>query len=628
VTPAQRFRGLGVCAGIAFGKVHVVDRRRVSVPHFHLPPERREKELERLENAIVASEKQFAELKRRAQESNLREVEMLLQAHALVLRDEAFRTATRDRILNEGQNAEWALKETVRKIKQIFDGLDQDYFRERRSDVDVVGDRLLRNLVGAEVELLNNLSVEAIVVAYDLSPADTVALARYAAKAFVTETGGRTSHTAILARALGVPCVLGVHGIMEVAGTGDEIVVDGSAGEVVLRPTRAMQSRFRGAERRRLKEEQALLADRHLPAETTDGVRVKLLGNIEVAKEIQTVLNHGGEGVGLYRTEFLIIERPTLYSAKDHYEAYRQVVRAVEGREVTIRTVDIGGDKFVRRSGTAVPMGASAGTSPASDGDDLIGRSPSAYEATLEVTGDLNESQPPVHNQNLGLRAIRLSLNDVPRFKEQLKGILLASGEGDVRILLPFVTTIEELRETREIIDDAKRELTKELKRFDPNIKVGVMIETPGAVWIADILAKESDFFAIGTNDLIQYALAIDRANEEVAYMYRPCHPAVIRMIRAVCAAAEPLGRPVSVCGEMAAEPFHLPLLIGVGVRTLSMTATSIPIVKRLIRRLSADKCEALVAEASQLSTATEVESIVARKLQQWTPEIFGAAPE
>jgi phosphotransferase system enzyme I (PtsI) len=599
----QQFRGLGVCAGIAFGRVHVVDRRRVSVPRYHLDKEKREKELERLENAIVTSEKQFAELRRRARESSLREVDMLLDAHTLVLRDEAFRNATRDRIMNEGQNAEWALKDTVRKIKQIFDGLDQDYFRERRSDVDIVGDRLLRNLVGAEVDLLNNLSEDAIVVAYDLAPADTVALARYCTKAFVTETGGRTSHTAILARALNIPSVLGVHGIMDVAGSGDEIVVDGNAGEVVLRPTRAVQSRFRGAERRRQREEQALLADRELPAVTADGERVKLLGNIEVAAEIETVLTHGGEGIGLYRTEFLIIEQPNIYAASDHYEAYHQVVSKIEGREVTIRTVDIGGDKFVRRANTA-----------------LITQNGASNHDTS--TSDL----PAPHNPALGLRAIRLSLNDVPRFKEQLKGILLASAEGNVRVLLPFVTGVEELRKAREILDDAKRDLRDQNRRFDQDIAVGVMIETPGAVWLADLLAKEADFLAIGTNDLIQYALAIDRANEDVAYLYQPCHPAVLRMIQAVCNAAKAQDTPVSVCGEMAGDPFHIPLMIGLGLRSLSMTATSIPLVKRLIRTLSALECKQLVDHALTLPTAADVQAEVVQWLKGRAPELFGKA--
>lgn len=604
---SQRFKGLGVSSGIAFGKVHVVDRRRVSVPHYHLTPDKRERELERLENAIIASENQFEELRRRASESRLREVEMLLDAHALVLRDEALRTATRERILNEGQNAEWALKETVRKIKQIFDGLDQDYFRERRSDVDIVGDRLLRNLVGAEVEHINNLAEEAVVVAYDLSPADTVALARFKARAFVTETGGRTSHTAILARALNVPSVLGVHGIMEVAGTGDEIVVDGSAGEVVLRPSRAIAGKFRGAERRRQREEAALLLDRDLEAVTTDGTQLKLFGNIEVAQEIETVIAHGGEGIGLYRSEFLMFERPNLSSAGEHYETYHQIVAALGGREVTIRTADIGGDKFLRRNPLPPPF----------DSGDL---------PRSARNGDSNSSRPaPATTQaGLGLRAIRLSLADVPRFKQQIEGVLRVGCEGSVRMLLPFVTSVEELRKTRAITEEVKADLRKRGVAHDEKLRIGAMIETPGAVWIADLLAKEADFFSIGTNDLIQYGLAIDRANEDVSELYRPCHPAVLRMLKAVCDVARDRQKPVTLCGEMAADVFHVPLLIGLGLRTLSMTGSSIPLVKRMIRRSSLAECQGLVERALQLETADEVEAEVARHLREHSPDTFG----
>jgi phosphotransferase system enzyme I (PtsI) len=606
---SQRFKGLGVSSGIAFGRVHIVDRRRVSVPHYHLAQDKRERELERLETAIIASEQQFDELRRRASESNLREVEMLLEAHALVLRDEALRTATRDRILNDGQNAEWALKETVRKIKQIFDGLDQEYFRERRSDVDIVGDRLMRNLVGAEVELLNNLAEEAVVVAYDLSPADTVALARFAARAFVTETGGRTSHTAILARALNVPSVLGVHGIMDVAGTGDEIVVDGSAGEVVLRPSRAIAGKFRGAERRRQREEAALLADRDLPATTSDDVHVRLFGNIEVAQEIESVIAHGGEGVGLYRSEFLMFERPNLSSADEHYESYQQIVTALGGREVTIRTADVGGDKFLRRS----PM------SPPFDSGDL----PRSQRTNGEGTNS-SRPTPAAHNPGLGLRAIRLSLTDIPRFKQQIEGVLRVGAEGPVSMLLPFVTSVEEMRRTRAITEEVKADLTKRGIAHDPHLKIGAMIETPGAVWIADLLAKEADFFSIGTNDLIQYGLAIDRGNEDVSQLYRPCHPSILRMLKAVCTVARERQKPLTLCGEMAADVFHVPLLIGLGLRTLSMTGSSIPLVKRMVRRISAQECANLVERSLQLETADEVEAEVARHLREHASDVFG----
>lgn len=588
-----RFRGLAVCGGVAFGRAHVVDRRSVSAPHYRIQSEKRGAEVERFEQAIEVSKAQFAELRGRAVGGHLKEVEMLLQAHAMLLEDDAFREATRQRILTEGQNAEWALKDAIRKIKDVFDKLDEDYFRERMHDIDSVGDRVLRNLVGAETELLDNLSEDAVVVAYDLSPADTVALAKFSARAFVMEGGGRTSHTAILARALGVPSVLRVQGIMERVGTGDEMVVDGYAGEVVLRPTPAASARFRGIERRRLREEEVLLADRDLPAETTDGVRVQLFGNIEVAQEIESVLKHGGEGIGLYRTEFLLIERPWLESHKEHFDAYRAILAGLDGREVTIRTVDAGGDKFLRR-------GRLAGGA-----------------------GDLDRDRV-VMNPALGLRAIRLSLSDVPRFKEQLMGILLASVEGNVRVLLPFVTGVEELRQTKAILEEAKQDLAKANLPFDAEIPVGVMIETPAAVFVADLLAKEADFFAIGTNDLIQYSLAIDRSNERVAHLHRPSDPAVLRMLLSVVRAGRAQGIPVSICGEMAAVPFYVPLLIGLGLTTLSMSAKSIPVVKRLVRRVAASDCVSLVETALGFATADEVERELADRLRAWAPDLFG----
>jgi phosphotransferase system enzyme I (PtsI) len=587
---AATFSGLGVCPGIAFGRVHLVDRRRVWIPRYHVPADKVDAELERFENAIRVSEAQLSELHTRAEKSRLREVEMLLGAHRMILRDEFLRDATRERIAKERQNAEWALKDTLKKIRQIFDGLDEEYFKERRSDVDLVSDRVLRNLVGAETELLNNLSEDAVVVAYDLSPADTVALARFKAKAFVTETGGKTSHTAILARAMNIPAVLGVHGLTEAAGFGDEIVVDGYSGEVVLRPTVKISTRFRAIGRRRAKEEEALLADRHLPAETSDSERVRLLGNIEVGEEIQSVLQHGGEGIGLYRTEFLVIERHHMPSAAEHAATYRALAQELEGRELTIRTIDIGGDKFLRAQNGVSERPIHSGSNPA-----------------------------------LGLRAIRYSLRETETFKNQLRGILEASAVGNVRLLLPLVTGVEEVRQARTILEETRREMVEAGVEVGP-LPLGIMVETPAAVQVADLLVREVDFLSIGTNDLIQYAFAVDRANDDVAYLYRPSDPAVLRMIRSVCAAAKERGIPVTLCGEMAADPFHLPLLIGIGVRTLSMSANSIPMVKRLIRRLDAKMCAALVSRVLSMPTPAEVEREVAQDLQVWAPDLFGTS--
>lgn len=579
------FSGLGVCGGIAFGAVHLVDRRRVAAPHYHIVESRRSVELERFERAIERSEQQLRDLSARAHDGGFEQVGALLDAHAMILRDEALFGTTRDFILQKGQNAEWALKDTVRELQEIFDNLEADLFRERRSDVDLVGDRVLRNLVGAETDLLDNLSEDAIVVAYDLSPADTMALAKFAARAFVTEIGGRTSHVAVLARALDVPCVLGVRGIMDVAGTGDQVIVDGYAGQVVLRPTKDVTGRFRGIEKRRHKERQALLADRALPAETTDGVRIELLGNIEVAREVEQVVKHGGEGVGLYRTEFLVLERPDVRDAGGHAEAYREVVRSLDGMPTTIRTFDLGGDKS---------FGA-------------------GYSKAVQGEG----------NPALGLRAIRLSLQNRELFAQQIEGILLASGAGPVKLLLPFVTGLEEVRAAREIVEETRARLEKEGSAIDPDLSIGVMVETPAAVWILDRLLEEADFLSVGTNDLIQYSLAVDRGNESVSYLYRACHPALLRMLRAISRAAEAAGRPVSVCGEMAGDPFHSPLLIGLSLQSLSMTPTSIPIVKRMIRRLSAKACADFVEQACEMPTTRDVELALEAKIVEWAPDLF-----
>jgi phosphoenolpyruvate-protein phosphotransferase (PTS system enzyme I) len=596
VSPASattRINGLGVCAGIGFGRVHIVDRRRLTAPHYHIPIDGRPKELERFERAITASEQQLSEFRVRAKEAGLPQVEMLLAAHAMILRDSAFHDASQRAIEKDGQNAEWALKETVRALKAAFDRLDQDYFRERRSDVDIVGDRVLRNLVGAETDVLEHLSEDAVVVAYDLSPADMVALAKYAARGFVTESGGRTSHTAILARALGVPSVVSASRIVQLAGSGDEIIVDGGTGEILLRPSASMASKYRGRARRLRLEQKALLADRLLPAETSDGCRIELLGNIEVSQEVESVLLYGGEGIGLYRTEFLPIERPGTSGAAAHYEAYQRVVEAVGARPLTIRTLDLGGDKNL------------------------------AFPSSVPISTVPSRSHAPV-NPALGLRAIRLSLKDEPLFREQLEGILLASATGKVRLLLPFITGVEELRRTKEIIADVQKKLDGEGKAYASSLPVGVMIETPAAAWIADLLAKEADFFAVGTNDLIQYVLATDRQNEEVAYLYRPCHPALLKLLDSVAKAARSERRPVSICGEMAADPFHAPLLLGLGFRSLSMTARSIPLVKRMIRKLSLAECETFAQSVLTLATASDVEQALTENLRRWAPDLFG----
>ncbi len=579
-----RLQGVGVGSGVAFGKAHIVDRRRVAAPHYHIPKEKLYLELERFEEAIRASEEQLAALRARAAGGEMGQVVLLLDAHAMILRDEALREATRQKILRDRKNAEWALSDTVREIKQLFDGLDEDYFRERRSDVDIVGDRVMRNLIGEETELLQNLPKGTVVVAYDLSPSEIMSLAKFSAKAFVTERGSRTSHAAILARALNIPCALGAKGVMDLVGSGDEVIVNAQTGEVAAQPTDATRGYFQGAERRRAREERALLKDRELPACTLDGVSIELLGNIEVAQEAEAVIKFGGAGVGLYRTEFLCIERPDLSNAADHLSAYEEVLEHLDGAPLTIRSFDLGGDKLFHLS-------------------------------SLELEQE---------RRSQGMRAIRLSLKNPELFKEQLKGVLLASERGKVRLLLPLVTQLEELREVRAHLQEVKETLEAQGHQLQAELPVGVMIETPASAWIADLLAQEADFLAVGTNDLIGFTLALDRADEDVAHLYKPCHPAVLRTLNRVCKAAKDAQIPISVCGEMAADPYHAPLLLGLGVRALSMTPRSIPVIKRLVRKLSMRECERFAEEALSMATVHEVEEALMTNLKRWAPELFG----
>ena len=597
----RTFRGLGVSPGLATGPVYIVDRRRLKVPRYQIQIGRRPHEVARFEKAVEAVSTQFKELKIRADEGGLSQVSSLIEAHEMLLRDDALMGATRKRIEDEGHNAEWALKSTVREVKRMFDRLERDYFRERRSDVDIVGERLLRNLVGDRTDPLEGLPEDSVVVAHDLSPADTIALARQNVLAFVTETGGRTSHTAIIARALNVPSVLSVHSILEHVGSGDQVIVDGRTGEVVHQPAEAVVARFASLKRRRMEEERALLADIKLPSETMDGVPISLLGNIEVSQEIDLAISHGGTGIGLYRTEFLQLERPDVRGYLDHFEVYRDMVKRLAGRPFVIRSLDIGADKVA----------------PSSSGQNGGGeRAPSNPSITLSI-----EASPL--NPALGLRAVRLSLRERIPFREQLKGIVLASGHGPVRLLIPFVTTLEEIQEVRREIERIKDDLRAEGRDFDAQLPIGVMIETPAAAMMADIFAEESDFFAIGTNDLIQYMLAADRSDDEVAYLYRPAHPALLRTLNNVSKIAASTKTPLSICGEMAADPFFTPLLIGLGVHSLSMNPSSIPVIKRMVRRLDMRQCQDFAREALTYKTADEVERYLAAHLKAWVPDLI-----
>jgi phosphotransferase system enzyme I (PtsI) len=574
-----RKRGIGASAGIAIGRAYVVDRRRRKTPRRHVSAEEIEVEIARLKRAIAESDSQLARIKDRLLAAG-DEHSFILEAHQLMLHDVHLVDETVRVIRTEQVNAEWALKRTVEGIKQIFDTIDDDYFRERRSDVDFVGDRLMRNLLGEDVGPVKP-PPDAVVVAHDLSPADTAQLHHAAVAALITDVGGKTSHTSIIARAHEIPAVVGLEDVTAIVGTGDLVIVDGSSGLVLLNPAPQTVAHFRARARREAALGEALLANRDLPAETLDGVRLRLLANVDVVDEVAGALDHGAEGVGLYRSEFLFMGRPEAPTEAEHFEHARAALVALGGRPLTIRTFDLGGDK-------------------------------------ASVFGVQHEPNPA-----LGLRSIRLCLAErgLALFRSQLLGILRASAYGPIRLMFPMISGVGELREAKAVLRSCQDELRKRGEPFNEQLPVGVMIEMPSAAMTADHLAAECDFFSIGTNDLIQYALAIDRANEHVGYLYRPLHPGLLRMLHTITQAANARGIPVAMCGEMAGESILVGVLLGLGLTELSMNASAIPLVKSVLRATSAADARRLTEKALTLGLTDDVEQLVKEHMARVMPE-------
>lgn len=580
--------GLAASPGIAIGRCWTIDRRRVRTPKRKLGPEEVEPELLRLRNALEVSDLQLADVRAKiakGESGGGTDHTAILDMHRMMLKDEMLVLEAQRLIREERLNAEWAVKRALRKIKGAFHEQADEYFRERRADIDFVGERVIKNLVGQPADVDDLPPEGAIIVAHDLSPADTaILLHERKIGGFVTDVGTKTSHTAIVARALELPAVVGVGRISTLAERGDWIVVDGARGTVVINPTPEERTGYQDARERYLAEERQLLADKDLPATTLDGTTVRLVGNIEFAEEVPSLVAHGGEAVGLYRTEFLYLQREELPSEEEQFENYVEMLEALKPRPVTIRTFDLGGDKL--------PVG---------------------FRSHAE-------------NPALGLRAIRYCLRQPDMFRAQLRALLRAAPHGNLRIMFPMISGIVELRAAKRALYEARDELVKEGHEIEvPSI--GIMIELPSAALVSDRLARECDFFSIGTNDLIQYAIGIDRQNKDVAYLYRPLHLAVLRMVKAVCDAGREAGIPVSMCGEMAGDPVNALVLIGLGVTELSMNGPSIPFVKRVIRAARASDAQALVDRLLALTAADEIEREVRTEMVRRFPWLVSEEP-
>ena len=581
-TDNRELRAIGASPGIAIGPVRITDRSRVTVVETEILPGEIPAEVERFKNALAAAQEELRAIKEELEAQRGAEHLYVLDTHLLILQDSMLSRETVGFIEAERINAEAALQRTLQKFKVFFAGIGDEYLRERSVDVETVVERVLRCMVGKRHEPVNSVEVRSIIVAHDLSPADVLQIDKSKVIGFVTDLGGKTSHSAILARALEIPAVVGLERITAEISEDDVLVIDGLTGVVVINPD---EETFREYLRRKQHYdylEQELLKLRDLPAETTDGHRMLLKGNVEFLEEIASLKGHGGEGIGLYRTEMLFFNRRELPGEDEQFAAYAAVVRAMAPQPVTIRTLDVGGDKFV---------------------------------SNLNLKDELNPA--------LGLRAIRLSLRQPETFKPQLRAILRASALGKVRIFFPMVSGVAEIRAVKALLDEAKQELRAEGVPFDEGIEIGIMIEIPSAVIIADLLAREVDFFSVGTNDLIQYSLAIDRTNEHLTDLYEPLHPAILRSLKMVVDAAHAAGIDACMCGEMAGEPEYLPVLLGLGFDELSMNAISLLRVKKILRRCSKAEAEKIVARALAFPTAQEVELFVKSEIAAHYSESF-----
>ncbi len=572
--------GIGVSPGIAIGPAFVLEKTDYAAHRWEIPPGEVAREIRRFRAAVAASASQLRSFRRRLARDLGPQHVYILDAHLLMLKDRMLVDGVAKLIRDERANAEWALQQVIARFREAFAAIDEAYLREKAGDMEDIGQRVLRNLVGEPHEQVTQIPEGVIVLARDLSPSDTAQMRKEWVRGFAIDMGGKTSHTAIVARSLEIPAVVGLEDITRRVENGDPLIIDGNTGQLYLHPDEETVRHYAALKRRYHRYDVELHKLRELPAETLEGYRVGLEANIELPEEIPSVLEHGAAGIGLYRTEFIYFNRSDMPTEDEHYGLYRHLIESIRPRPATIRTFDLGGDKFLSQVPLAKEM-----------------------------------------NPALGLRAIRFCLREVTAFKTQLAGILRASAHGKLRVMFPMVSELSELRQAREILGEVAQGLDQRGLPYDRGLEVGVMIETPAAAIIADILASEADFFSIGTNDLIQYALAIDRVNEHVAYLYRPLHPAVLRIIRETVRAAHTQGIPVAMCGEMAGEPIYTQLLIGMGIDSLSMNAVSLPRVKKIVRATRLADAQQLAVALTQFGTAWEGEQYIKSEMIRRFPD-------
>ncbi|MBU1003528.1 MAG: phosphoenolpyruvate--protein phosphotransferase [Proteobacteria bacterium] len=571
--------GIPVSSGIAIGKALFMNRRLYErIPRQSIAQHFVEAEKSRLKQAIDQAAVEL-EVVRGQVPFEFKEHGLIIDSHIAILGDLKFRNLAFGYIESMRINAEWALLKAVKEMEKKFSIIRDDYIRQRIQDVRLVTDRVQSKLMGLTHEM-QEIEGRIILMAHDLAPSDTVGLEVDKIMAFITAEGGKTSHTGILARSLQIPSIVGVKDLDETVEDGEFVIIDALKGRILVEPDEdelaeyiALQDQFEGYQK-------TIVRNCHLPAETIDGYRVQVQANIEIFEEVAAVLDHGAEGVGLYRTEYSYMNREVLPSEDELFEEYRDLASILSPAKVVFRTLDLGADKFI-----------------------------SGY-------GALDERNPA-----LGLRSIRLCLKHRDLFRTQIRAILRASTAGNTAMMYPMISGLRELREANRVLAEAKAELHEAGIPFNEELPVGIMVELPSAVMTAELLAKETDFFSIGTNDLIQYSLGIDRTNKHVSYLYQPLHPAVLRSIKHVVDAAHQNGIEVSLCGEVASDPFCVPILMGMQIDSLSMNPQAIPGIKRIIRQTTMDECKELLRRVLECRTVTKINKLVMETIFQRFPE-------
>lgn len=576
-------KGVPAASGIACGPVFILDKQDFIVPKRAIMAQEIIIEIARFEEALGKTRQEILEVKHKIEQEHSSQNAQIFDAHLMVLGDRMLIEQVKKGISEDRFAAEYVFSMVLKKFVQSFAKIKDEYLRERTADINDIGRRVLKHLMEeSRLHDMDNLQEDLIVVAHDLSPSDAVSMYNKKIIAFVTDIGGRTSHTAIIAKSLGVPAVVGLKDATLRLSNQDFIIVDGRQGIIIINPEPATLSLYQKEQNKIIESLGSFDDVKKLPAETLDNRSVAVLANLELAEEIKVVQKFCPQGIGLYRTEFFYMNRIDLPSEEEQFKSYSSVAQTMGSDPVTIRTLDLGGDKFI---------------------------------SSVQIPKDMSPF--------LGWRAIQFCLERQDIFKTQLRAILRASAFGNIRLMYPMIAGLWELRKAKAILDEVKLNLREERIPFNEKMQVGVMIEVPSAVMVADLLAKESDFFSIGTNDLIQYTLAVDRTNEKTAHLYQPFHPAVLRMIKRVIDAGHKEGLPVSLCGEMSGEPTQALLLIGMGIDALSTSSNSILPIKKLIRSIRFEDAQHLVREVLELSTADEIEEYVMLKTKELAPKLF-----